>query len=155
MSWSVSEIFKLFKILATLYYQVKNSRRSREFLNPIICHSCSFFKEYKNNQVSNEQYIPNHLLIASITLQKITCKKVISVIDSWGAFHYGKISETFRVKWKDFPVISLRTADVSPRSSPLREVLRVGTSATQRQKFHTDDAKSVQNPVRSANWSTE
>ena len=30
-------------------------------------------------------------------------------------------------------------ADVSPRSSPLRDVLQGGTSATQRQKFHTDD----------------
>ena len=34
---------------------------------------------------------------------------------------------------------SLRTADVSPRSSPLRDVSRGGTSATQRRKFHTDD----------------
>ena len=34
---------------------------------------------------------------------------------------------------------SLRTADVSPRSSPLRDVSRGRTSATQRQKFHTDD----------------
>ena len=34
---------------------------------------------------------------------------------------------------------SLRKADVSPRSSPLRDVSRGGTSATQRQKFHTDD----------------
>ena len=34
---------------------------------------------------------------------------------------------------------SLWTADISPRSSPLRDVLRGGTSATQRQKFHTDD----------------
>ena len=34
---------------------------------------------------------------------------------------------------------SLRTADVSPRSSPLRDVSRGGTSATRRQKFHTDD----------------
>lgn len=75
MSWSISETFKLFNILATLYYQVKNSRRSRAFLNPIIRHSCSFFKEYKNNQVSNEQYIPNHLLKASSILQKITRKK--------------------------------------------------------------------------------
>ena len=33
----------------------------------------------------------------------------------------------------------LRTADVSPRSSPLRDVLRGGRSATQRQKFHTED----------------
>ena len=30
-------------------------------------------------------------------------------------------------------------ADVSPCSSPLRDVLQGGTSATQRQKFHTDD----------------
>ena len=34
---------------------------------------------------------------------------------------------------------SLQTADVSPRSSPLRDISRGGTSATQRQKFHTDD----------------
>ena len=34
---------------------------------------------------------------------------------------------------------SLQTADVSPRSSPLRDVSRGGTSATQRQKFHTVD----------------
>ena len=34
---------------------------------------------------------------------------------------------------------SLRKADVSPRSLALRDVSRRGTSATQRQKFHTDD----------------
>ena len=37
------------------------------------------------------------------------------------------------------PSNSLRTADVSPRSSLLRDVSRGGTFATQRQKFHTDD----------------
>ena len=50
---------------------------------------------------------------------------------------------------------SLPTATFSPRSSPLRDVTRGETSATERQKFHTDDAKSVRNPVISANWSTE
>ena len=50
---------------------------------------------------------------------------------------------------------SLWTADVSPRSSQLSDVSRGGMSATQRQKFHTDDVKSVRNPVRSADWSTE
>ena len=35
------------------------------------------------------------------------------------------------------------------------DVSRGETSATQRQKFHTDDVKSVRNPVRSADWSTE
>ena len=30
-------------------------------------------------------------------------------------------------------------ADVSPRSSPLRDGSRGGTSVTQQQKFHTDD----------------
>ena len=34
---------------------------------------------------------------------------------------------------------SLCTADVSPRFSPLRDVSRGGTSAIQRQKFHTGD----------------
>ena len=48
--------------------------------------------------------------------------------------------------------VSLQTADVSPRSSPTRDVSRGGTSATQRQKFHTDDVKSVRNPVISADW---
>ena len=35
------------------------------------------------------------------------------------------------------------------------DVSRGGTSATQRQKFHTDDVKSVRNPVRSADWSAD
>ena len=35
------------------------------------------------------------------------------------------------------------------------DVSRGGTSAIQGQKFHTDDVKSVRNPVRSADWSTE
>jgi len=43
---------------------------------------------------------------------------------------------TFKIFW-DSGI--LRTADVFPRSSPLRDVSRGGTSATQRQKFHTDD----------------
>ena len=34
------------------------------------------------------------------------------------------------------------------------DVTRGGMSATQGQKFHTDDVKSVWNPVRSADWST-
>ena len=29
------------------------------------------------------------------------------------------------------------------------------TSATQRQKFYTNDVKSVRNPVRGTDWSTE
>ena len=32
----------------------------------------------------------------------------------------------------------MRTADVSPRSWPLKGVSQGGTSATQREKFHTD-----------------
>ena len=35
------------------------------------------------------------------------------------------------------------------------DVLDGETSATQQQKFHTDDVKSVWNPVRSADWSTQ
>ena len=35
------------------------------------------------------------------------------------------------------------------------EVSRGETSALQRQKFHTDDVKSVRNPVISADWKTE
>ena len=44
---------------------------------------------------------------------------------------------------------------VSPHSSPLVDVSRGGTSTTQPQKFHTDDVKSVQNPVISADWTME
>ena len=39
----------------------------------------------------------------------------------------------------DMSCTSLRTADVSPRSSTLRDVSQGGMSATQWQKFHTDD----------------
>ena len=43
---------------------------------------------------------------------------------------------------------SLRKADVSPRSSPLRDVSQGGSSATQRAKFHTDDVNQcLINPV--------
>ena len=35
--------------------------------------------------------------------------------------------------------ITLQMADVSPLSSPLKDVSRGGTSAIQWQKFHTDD----------------
>ena len=35
------------------------------------------------------------------------------------------------------------------------DVSRRGASATQRQKFHTDNVKSVRNPARSSDWSTE
>ena len=35
-----------------------------------------------------------------------------------------------------------------------KDVLRGITSATKEQKFHSDDVKSVRNPVRSADWST-
>ena len=35
------------------------------------------------------------------------------------------------------------------------DVSRGGTSATRQQKFHTDDVKSVRNPVRGADWSME
>ena len=35
------------------------------------------------------------------------------------------------------------------------DVSRGGTSASQRQKFHIDDVKSVRNPVISADWKKE
>ena len=47
------------------------------------------------------------------------------------------------------------TADTSARLSPLRNVSRGGKSAAQRQKFQSDDTKSVQSLVRRANWLTE
>ena len=36
-----------------------------------------------------------------------------------------------------------------------RDFSRAGTSATQRQKFHTGDVNSVRNPVMSADWTME
>ena len=63
----------------------------------------------------------------------------------------------------DFPILHFRfnPLKVSLRKHPFLLALRRwgvssgGTSATQQQKFHTDDIKSVRNPVRSADWSTE
>ena len=45
---------------------------------------------------------------------------------------------------------SLWTADVSPRSSQLSDVSRGGMSATQRQKFHTDD--TIQSEALIIDW---
>ena len=56
-----------------------------------------------------------------------------------------RVQASLPMKKTNIHVHSLRTADVSPHSSPLRDVSLGGTSATQRQKFHTDDAKSIQN----------
>ena len=50
---------------------------------------------------------------------------------------------------------SLRTADVSPRSSPLRNVSRGGTSATHFRNSILMTQNFVRNLVRSVNWSTE
>ena len=67
----------------------------------------------------------------------------------WGA-KFPKSEIVFR--WT-----SLRTADVSPRSSPLKGVSKGGMSAIQRQKFHTDvvnqclDNKSGGHGVPNAN----
>ena len=41
------------------------------------------------------------------------------------------------------------------KRAPLKTPAWEATSATERQKFHTDDVKSLRNPVRSPDWSTE
>ena len=46
---------------------------------------------------------------------------------------------SFDLELMDLRSISLQTADASPRSSSLRDVSRGGTTATQRQKFLTED----------------
>ena len=45
--------------------------------------------------------------------------------------------------------------DLSPCSLPLGDVSRGGTSATQWQKLHADDIKSVQNLVITTDWTME
>ena len=52
---------------------------------------------------------------------------------------------------------SYKACEISrfPSLLAVGDVPRGGRSATQRQKFHTDDEKSIGNPVRSADWSTE
>jgi len=57
----------------------------------------------------------------------------LEAMDDWCTKQHGEVY--IPKNQKD----SLQTADVSPRSLPLRDVLRGGTSVTQRQKFHTDD----------------
>ena len=57
-----------------------------------------------------------------------------------------KISEALVIACGNSSLFSLLTAG---------DVSRGGMSATQRQKFHTDDVESVQNPVMRADWTTE
>ena len=75
-------------------------------------------------------FIMNFEAQDSIVLAKI------SWIAEFGFLYHGAVA---RQKNRPTAKSSLWTADVSPRSSPLTEVSRGGTSATQRQKFHTDD----------------
>ena len=55
------------------------------------------------------------------------------------------------------PITQPAKTDLSPCSLPLGDASREGTSATQRQKLHTDDVKSVWNLVININtdWMTE
>ena len=75
---------------------------------------------------------------------------------------HGAVTEISRFVWGGGILSSSSEEDllacVNVRFSSLfaaGDVLGGGTSATQRQKFHTDDKKSVRNPIRSADWSTE
>ena len=56
-----------------------------------------------------------------------------------------------RVKPLFLPNLACRNSRFPSRFAT-EDVSRGKTSATRRQKFHTDDVKSVQNPVRSADW---
>ena len=51
-----------------------------------------------------------------------------------------------------FFLVSLRTAGVSSGLLPLRGVLREGTSATQRQKLHTDDLNQCLYSKSGSHW---
>ena len=46
----------------------------------------------------------------------------------------------------------MRTTDISPRSSLLRDVSRGGTSVTQPQKFHTDDVSQCLHNKSGSHW---
>ena len=48
--------------------------------------------------------------------------------------------------------VSMRTTDISPCSSLLRDVLRGGTSVTQPQKFHTDDVNQCLHNKSGSHW---
>ena len=66
--------------------------------------------------------------------------------------------KTFSFEWLNIYSCSQELACENIRFSSLfaaGDVSRGGASASQRQKFHTDDVKFVRNPVRSADWSTE
>ena len=90
-----------------------------------------------------------HVLLISIKLLRNYCS-------------FMKLNSLLEAERK-FRSFSLLISLCSPRKhppkafprSPAGDVSRRGTSATQQQKFHTDDVKSVRNPVRSADWSTE
>ena len=79
----------------------------------------------------------------------IRCR-FMKLIEQWQIFK--------KTRYFMYKLTSVELACESIRFSSLfaaGDVSRGGTSATQQQKFHTDDVKSVRNPVRSADWSTE
>ena len=93
--------------------------------------------------------LPSTLPLTESTLHSHT-KRKRSVVGKGSILRWLVVFDQDRVFF-----YSLRAADVSPRSSPLRDVSRGGASATQRQKFRPDDVKSVRNPVISADWTSE
>ena len=91
-----------------------------------------------------------------------------------GSYMYTRVFVTLKPGWTPYEVYATHHFLYAKilEQNPVRELLacenirfsslfaagdvsRGGTSATQRQKFHTDDVKSVRYPVRSADWSTE
>ena len=97
-------------------------------LNPIICVLTHCFEENKDTHILRTQFdIILCLHPPQNAKLEISCG-------------------SYAVAWKNICFSSIFANG---------DVLRRGTSATQRQKFHTDDVKSVRNPVRSADWLTE
>ena len=101
------------------------------------------WKIAKYNTTSNMVHAPETIIWGTVDHVIWVCNKwYMEQLEGWDIYS----PSSFLLAYKNIRFSSLFAA---------RDVSRRGTSATQRQKFHTDDIKSVRNPVRSADWSTE
>ena len=87
-------------------------------------------------------------ILRSLRADPLNLVYIHTICDTWAGCTAGYILRRLCLAVTRLPA----ETDVSPRSSPLGDVSRGGTSVTQRQKFHADDVKSVRNRITSADY---
>ena len=119
------------------FYQFTIFDKTATFQGPILPSHFTFWQTFR--EISPNPYVCCFVVVGHIR---------VVALSPWKDSTCGSIK---RVK-PLFPPNVAGENSRFPSRYATEDVSRGKTSETRRQKFHTDDAKSVQNPVRSADW---